>query len=76
MKINKFDVVQFNEKHEWCGSLGIITDIKELSEGIRYTVGVPIPLKGTAYIFVMDSENSIEIIGEAKFLPECNSKNE
>lgn len=63
------EVVQFNEKHEWCGSLGIITEIKPCGNGIRYMVGVPIPKQGTAYIFVMDTEKSIEPIGNAIFIP-------
>ena len=64
MKINA--VVQFNENHKWCGSLGIITEIKDCKEnGIRYMVGVPMPLQGTAYIYVMDNENAIEYIGHA-----------
>ena len=38
------DVVQFNEKHKWCGCLGIITEIKDCgTNGIRYMVGVPVP---------------------------------
>lgn len=64
--MNKGDVIQFNENHKWCGSLGIIDEIKDCGiNGIRYTVGVPIPLQGTAYIFVMDNENAIEYIGKA-----------
>ena len=69
MNIN--DVVQFNENHKWCGSLGIITEIKECKSDrapggdIRYMVGVPIPQQGTAFIFVMASEFAIERIGKA-----------
>lgn len=64
MKIN--DVVQFNENHKWCGSLGIIKEIKDCGDyGIRYMVGVPMPQQGTAFIYVMDSENAIEYIGKA-----------
>ena len=67
MKIN--DVVQFNENHKWCGSLGIITEVKNCGKNeIRYQVGVPIPLKGTAYIFVMDNEISIEYVGRANLI--------
>ena len=63
MRIN--DVVQFNENHKWCGCLGIIREFKDCKEnGIRYMVGVPSP-SGTAFIYVMDSENAIEHIGEA-----------
>lgn len=64
MKIN--DVVQFNENHKWCGSLGIINEIKDCGDnGIRYMVGVPIPQQGTAFICVMDNENAIEYVGRA-----------
>ena len=55
MKIG--DVVQFNENHEWQGCLGIIREVKDCKEnGIRYMVGVPAPLQGTAFIFVMENE--------------------
>lgn len=60
------DVVQFNENHEWQGCLGIIREVKDCKKnGIRYMIGVPIPMKGTAFIYVMDNENSIEYIGKA-----------
>ena len=59
-------VVQFNENHKWCGCLGIITEAKKLKgKKIRYMIGVPIPGKGTAYIFVMNTDCSIEEIGRA-----------
>ena len=61
----KNDVVQFNEKHKWLGSLGIISEVKILKDDIRYMVGVPMPERGTAYIFVMESEKAIEFIGKA-----------
>jgi len=68
MKVN--DVVQFNENHEWCGCLGIITEVKDCKEnGIRYMVGIKSPMQGTAFIFVMDNEDSIEYIGRAKLIP-------
>lgn len=64
--MNKGDVVQFNENHKWCGSLGIIDGIKDCgANGIRYMVGVPAPMQGTAFIYVMDNENAIEYIGRA-----------
>ena len=67
MEIN--DVVQFNENHKWTGSLGIITEIKDCKEnGTRYMVGLPSP-EGTAYIFVMSTENAIEKIGKAILMP-------
>ena len=62
-------VVQFNEKHKWRGSLGIITEVKECGDDVRYMIGVPIPLKGTAYIFAMESEHEIEMIGYANLVP-------
>lgn len=69
MKLCKDDVVQFNEKHKWCGCLGIIHEVKDCGkEGIRYMVGVPVPAQGTAYIFVMDKEEAIERIGKAIFV--------
>lgn len=58
-KVN--DVVQFNENHKWCGCLGIIDEV----QGDRYLVGVPVPQSGTAYIFVMDGDDTIEYIGDA-----------
>ena len=63
-------VVQFNENHEWRGCLGIIEEVKDCgNNGIRYMVGVPAPLQGTAYIYVMDHENAIELIGRAVLVP-------
>lgn len=62
------DVVQFNEKHKWCGCLGIVTEVKDCGNDARYMVGVPIPQKGTAFIFCMDSSKEIERIGEAIFV--------
>ena len=58
-------VVQFNENHKWCGCLGIIHEVKELKDDVRYMVGVPCPEKGTAFIFVMRSEFALECIGNA-----------
>ena len=43
----KGDVVQFNEKHKWCGCIGIITEVKQS----RIMVGVPVPEQGTAWVF-------------------------
>ena len=66
--MNKGDVVQFNENHKWCGTLGIIQEVKQCYEGIRYMVGVPMPQQGTAFIFVMDSDDEIEFIGKANLV--------
>ena len=63
------DVVQFNENHKWCCCLGIIDNFKPIRNDFRFMVGVPIPNSGTAYVFVLASENAIERIGEAKLVP-------
>ena len=66
------DVVQFNERHKWCGSLGIVEEVKDYAEEptmIRYMVGVPCPQQGTAYIYVMASEMAIEYVGKAILVP-------
>ena len=63
--IQKNDVVQFNERHKWCGSLGIVTKITETDKGSMYMIAVPIPETGIAYIRVLDSENAVEYIGRA-----------
>ena len=63
--MKKGDVVQFNENHKWIGSFGIITEVKDCGNDTRYMVGVPAPMQGTAFIYVMESENAIEYIGEA-----------
>lgn len=59
------DVVQFNENHKWCGCLGIVREVKDCGDDVRYMVGVPAPLQGTAFIYVMENENAIELIGKA-----------
>jgi len=57
------DVVQFTENHKWCGCLGIITEDKGYEHPRRYMIGVPIPGRGTAYIF--DDGSMLEYIGKA-----------
>lgn len=74
MQVN--DVVQFNENHKWRGSLGIIGEVKICGDDIRYMVGVPIPQQGTAFIFVMESENAIEYIGKAILTMKAGEENE
>ena len=63
MMIREYDVVQFNEKHKWRGSLGVVEEVNES----RIMVGVPIPLQGTAYIFAQPEE--LEYIGCAALIP-------
>ena len=47
------EVVQFNEKHKWCGSFGFVKEDKPN----RLMVGVPIPQQqGIAYIFCARDE--------------------
>ena len=65
-------VVQFTEKHKWAWCLGIITEVKEAynSADVRYTIAVPVPQQGTAYIFSMESDEEFELItGFAKLVP-------
>ena len=67
--ITKGMVVQFLENHKWAGSLGIVTEVKECGDDIRYMVAVPIPQEGTAYIFSMDSNSELQMIGFAVLVP-------
>ena len=66
-KFRKNDVVQFIENHKWCACLGIITEVKDCDGDIRYMIGVPIPEKGTAFIFSMESKEEFEYIGPTVF---------
>ena len=59
------DVVQFNENHKWCPALGIVDEVKKIKDDTRYMIAVTIPNKGTAYIYVLESDNNIEKIGKA-----------
>lgn len=69
--IQKNDVVQFTENHKWCGCLGIVEEIKQCGDDIRYMIGVPMPPpNGIAYIFSMKSENAFEYIGKAVLVAE------
>ena len=71
-------VVQFNENHKWCGCFGYISRIDEimgdyffesgLQKTMRYQVAVPAPMEGTAFIFVMEDENALDIIGETDLM--------
>lgn len=64
-KCGKNDVVQFVENHKWCGCLGIINEVKQCGDDIRYMIGVPVPEQGTAFIFSMASAKEFEYIGLA-----------
>lgn len=62
------DVVQFNERHKWRGSLGIISEDKGFEHPRRYLIGVPIPDSRIAYIY--DDGSSIEYVGKAVLVEE------
>ena len=68
-----YSVVQFLENHKWAGSLGIVTGkkrmITENGIDVRYMIAVPIPMRGTAYIYSMQSKNEFDYIGLAKLAP-------
>lgn len=75
------DVVQFTENHKWRGCLGIVNEVKNcrnktLEWDTKYMICVPIPQQGTAFIFVMESENNIELIGKAVLVPKNGESNE
>lgn len=77
------DVVQFNENHKWCGCLGIIIKMKPIHNhgghspnDYKFMIGVPIPEKGTAYIYVLASEFAIEYIGKAKLVAKDSEDDE
>ena len=61
----KNDVVQFTENHKWCGCLGIVDEIKQCGDDVRYMIGVPVPQQGTAFIFSMESDHDFEYVGKA-----------
>jgi hypothetical protein len=63
MMYQKNDVVQFNENHKWCGCLGVIDEVKDCGDDIRYMIGVPIPEQGTAFIMSMGSQNEFDLTG-------------
>ena len=59
------DVVQFNEKHKWCGCLGFVSDTNTNN---RVLVGVPMPKRGIAYIFA--DQDELEWVGKAALMPD------
>ena len=73
--IKKNDVVQFTENHKWVGCFGYVTRTDRYGNGsMRYMIGVPIPMKGTAYIF--DDGSGIEKVGTAVLVPAEDEKGE
>ncbi len=69
MEMIRGDIIQFNENHKWCGCFGFVDKIKKCGDDYRYTIGIPIPQEGTAFIFVMKSEQAIELVGRAELMP-------
>ncbi len=63
--IEKGDIVQFIENHDWCGSLGIVDEVKKCGDDIRYMIGVPVPMQGTAFIYSMKNDCEFEKVGKA-----------
>ena len=63
MKFDKYDVVQFNENHNWCGCIGYIEEIKSS----KIMVGIKIPQRGIAYIFARKKD--LEYIGRMVLVP-------
>ena len=60
-------VVQFTENHKWCGCLGIVVEDRGQGHPRRFMIAIPVPEKGTAYIF--DDGEHIEDIGPAVMVP-------
>lgn len=68
------DVVQFNEKHKWCGALGFVSEVKKsVGDDYRVMIGATIPDNEahchTAYIFSMLNDNDFDIVGKAVLMP-------
>ena len=65
-----WNVVQFTEKHKWCGSLGIITEVKKCGDDYRFMIGCTIPDNqngcNTAYIFSMAKSGEFEPLFDGK----------
>lgn len=57
--LNVNDVVQFVESHKWIGCFGFVSEVMPY----KIRVGVPVPLKGIAYIHC--KETDVEVIGKA-----------
>ena len=73
--LNKGDVIQFTENHQWCGALGIVSDVTKKKNDIRYLVCIPVPEKGNVYVFSLKSRKEIERIGVAILIPKDEGNN-
>ena len=72
--IKKNNVVQFTENHKWVGCFGYVTEIRVIRGRMRYMIGVPLPMQGTAYIF--DDGKKNEKVGTAVLVPAESEKGE
>ena len=70
------NVVQFTENHKWCGCFGVIDEIKECGDDVRYMIGVPQCNGGIAYIFSMASDKDFEFIADEAVLWTRNGEND
>lgn len=77
-KVN--DVIQFTEQHKWGGVFGIISEINNYDDDIRYMIGCPTFTQngeiGTAYIFEWESERRFEYVGKAILVPDFTEEND
>lgn len=76
MMMIRGDIVQFNKNHKWFPCFGFVEKVKKCGDDYRIMVGVPIPQEGTAFIFVMDSEQAITLVGRAEFMPKEEMEDE
>lgn len=64
--MNKYDVVQFNENHQWCGAIGYVNEISD----VKIMIGVIAPKQGTAFVYA--TEKDLEYIGKMVLIPGWN----
>lgn len=79
-QVSEGDVIQFNEKHKWCGALAIVTEVKPSGDDVRIMAGVPIlkndGVDGTAYIFTMQNAGEFDPVGRAALAPKDTKEDE
>lgn len=77
LKPNRGDVVQFTEKHKWCGAFGYVSEVKQCGDDYRVMIGATIPDNqaqcSTAYIFSMLKDDEFEVVGRAVMMPQEES---
>lgn len=63
-EIMRYQVVQFTEKHKWCGTLGYVVEVKKCGDDLRCLIACTCPSNqggcDTAYIYSMASKNEFE----------------